>query len=144
VRNECYKTIQDLENQIRDLGNEITDLDRALPRFYEVAAAHLWQEQCAHMWPNAPGSLSKYEFCIYALWKGVSIAYIGQTTQLQQRLDCHSKTKEFDRFTFTVLPSRVSIKKAEAIAIHAIHPPLNKLCHMCAFGAMPVVNWSRN
>lgn len=39
--------------------------------------------------------------CVYYLFRGIEIVYIGSTYNLNCRLSSHSKTKDFDSYSFT-------------------------------------------
>ena len=39
-------------------------------------------------------------FCVYALWDKDEIVYVGQSTQLGQRIMAHTKDKLFDSYSF--------------------------------------------
>lgn len=63
---------------------------------------------------------------VYALWKDGVIVYIGQSTQLYSRIKVHSKTKDFDSFSYFECDSKSEMDLLESNLIIELEPEYNK------------------
>ncbi len=77
--------------------------------------------------------LTKYEkevhfplCCVYYLFDGSRLMYIGKTINLKSRIQAHRKTKKFTKVLFDEFHSIPDIDAAEEFAINKYLPPLNK------------------
>lgn len=61
---------------------------------------------------------------IYFLWMSDDLLYVGQSVNIDYRLSQHSRTKEFDHFSYVSCP-KLLLDKLELEYITALNPPLN-------------------
>ena len=66
------------------------------------------------------------EYNVYLLYKNDEIVYVGQTTQLFIRLNTHSKTKDFDQFSYISCESYEEMMSIESALILELQPKYNQ------------------
>lgn len=76
----------------------------------------------------------KKEAVVYKLFSGDSLIYIGQTVNLQSRLDDHSKNKVFDKVEYFYI-DKEDVDCVEAYLIMEHNPPQNKSVRSVLFSA---------
>ena len=64
-------------------------------------------------------------FCVYALWDKDEIVYVGQSTQLGQRIMAHTKDKLFDSYSFFDCKSFDEMDSIESTLIIQLRPKYN-------------------
>ena len=64
-------------------------------------------------------------FCVYALWDNDEIVYVGQSTQLGQRIMAHTKDKLFDSYSFFDCKSFEEMDSIESALIIQLQPKYN-------------------
>ena len=64
-------------------------------------------------------------FCVYALWDKDEIVYVGQSTQLSQRIMAHTKNKLFDSYSFFDCKSFDEMDSIESTLIIQLQPKYN-------------------
>ena len=64
-------------------------------------------------------------FCVYALWDKDEIVYVGQSTQLGQRIMAHTKDKLFDSYSFFDCKSFYEMDSIESALIIQLKPKYN-------------------
>ena len=64
-------------------------------------------------------------FCVYALWDRDEIVYVGQSTQLGQRITVHAKNKIFDSYSFFDCKSFDEMDAIESTLIIRLRPKYN-------------------
>lgn len=78
--------------------------------------------------------------CIYFLWLGADLLYVGATTQACDRIARHIRDRNrrsaqsgspvpFDRYTFLVVPDRRQLWEIESAYQHFYDPPYNVVSH---------------
>lgn len=67
-------------------------------------------------------------FCVYALWDDDEIVYVGQSTQLGQRITAHTKNKIFDSYSFFDCKSFDEMDAIESALIVQLKPKYNVQC----------------
>lgn len=81
-------------------------------------------------------SLPKFElhkgFFVYFLFKGKDVVYVGQTTEsVEARVGTHSKTKDFDSYSFLELSNALEALKMEFEYIVHLSPKYNAKITYC-------------
>lgn len=66
------------------------------------------------------------EYYVYILYKNNEIVYVGQTKQLFFRINNHSKTKDFDQFSYISCGSYQEMMDIETALILELQPKYNK------------------
>lgn len=66
------------------------------------------------------------EYNVYLLYKNDEIVYVGQTTQLFIRINNHSKTKDFDQFSYISCKSYEEMMDIETALILELQPKYNQ------------------
>lgn len=66
------------------------------------------------------------KYYIYALWENNQIVYIGQTTNIGRRIWQHFDSKEFDKYSYIEVESRLIMDVLEKYLIYHLKPKLNK------------------
>lgn len=64
-------------------------------------------------------------FCVYTLWDNDEIVYVGQSTQLGQRIMAHTKDKLFDSYSFIDCKSVDEMDSIESALIIQLQPKYN-------------------
>ena len=64
-------------------------------------------------------------FCVYALWDKDEIVYVGQSTQISQRIMAHTKNKLFDSYSFFDCKSFDEMDSIESTLIIQLQPKYN-------------------
>lgn len=65
-------------------------------------------------------------YFVYALWRGEEIVYIGQSTNLLGRIGAHTKTKEFDYYSYYTCRDQLEMDNIESVLIYKFKPIYNK------------------
>ena len=74
---------------------------------------------------NKISTESLNNFCVYALWDKDEIVYVGQSTQLGQRIMAHTKDKLFDSYSFFDCGSFEEMDSIESTLIIQLQPKYN-------------------
>jgi len=65
------------------------------------------------------------KYHVYALWHNGEIVYIGQSTQLKERIRAHTKNKEFEAYSHVECKSKLEMDVLEADLIIKLQPKYN-------------------